>query len=60
LKEAGFKVIAVEKPALGILRFIQQYANNHKEPYLLIDIDRDGIDLILAKDNELLFYDFDS
>ncbi len=59
LEQAGFKVIAVEKPALGLLRFVQQYTSN-KEPYLLIDIDRDGIDLILAKENELLFYDFDS
>jgi len=59
LEEVGFKVIAVEKPAFGLLRFIQEYTNN-KEPYLLIDIDRDGIDLILADENELLFYDFDS
>gem|GEM_PF-2068392 len=59
LTEAGFKVIAVEKPAFGLLRFVKQYTSN-KEPYLLIDIDRDGIDLILAKESELLFYDFDS
>ncbi len=59
IQEVGFKIIAVEKPALGLLRFVQQYSAN-REPYLLIDIDRDGIDLILAKKDNLLFYDFDS
>ncbi len=59
LKACEFRVIAVEKPALGLMRFINQFSSN-KEPYLLINIDRDGIDLIIAKQIELIFYDFDS
>lgn len=59
LRKAGFKTIAVEKSSLGLLRFIEKFAINQNH-YLLINIDRDGIDLIVSKDNRLAFYDFDS
>ena len=59
LSKAGFKVIAVEKPALGILRFIKQFAYTD-EQYLVINIDRDGIDLVVSQSNNLIFYDFSS
>lgn len=57
--KAGFKVLAVEKPALGLLRFIEKFSIDHTQ-YLLINIDRDGVDLVVSKDNRLAFYDFDS
>ncbi len=59
LTKAGFKVLAVEKPALGLLRFIEKFTTDHSQ-YLLINIDRDGIDTLVSKDNKLAFYDFDS
>jgi Tfp pilus assembly PilM family ATPase len=59
LQKAGFKVIAVEKPALGVLRFIRHFAVS-EDQYLVIDIDRDGIDLIVSQNNNLIFYDFNS
>ncbi len=59
LAKAGFKTIAVEKPALGLLRFIEKFSANQSS-YLLINIDRDGVDLVVSKDNRLVFYDFDS
>jgi hypothetical protein len=51
--------LAVEKPALGLLRFIEKFSVEHSQ-YLLINIDRDGVDLVVSKDNRLAFYDFDS
>jgi Tfp pilus assembly PilM family ATPase len=57
LNKAGFKVIAVEKPALGILRFIK-YFSTPEDYYLVANIDRDGIDLIVSQNNSLIFYDF--
>lgn len=60
LNKAGFKVIAVEKPALGILRFIKHFANIVNEQYLIINIDRDGIDLIVSENDHLIFFDFSS
>mgnify|MGYP003737802289 CR=1 FL=1 len=58
LNKAGFKVIAVEKPSLGILRFIKNFATIPADQYLVINIDRDGIDLIVSDNNNLIFYDF--
>ncbi|HRZ29569.1 MAG TPA: hypothetical protein P5052_02240 [Candidatus Paceibacterota bacterium] len=57
LNKAGFKVIAVEKPALGLLRFLKTFTTE-TDQYLVINIDRDGIDLIVAQNNVLVFYDF--
>jgi len=59
LAKAGFKVIAVEKPALGILRFIK-YFSVPENYYLVANIDRDGVDLIVSQNNSLIFYDFNS
>ncbi|MDD4122731.1 MAG: pilus assembly protein PilM [Candidatus Pacebacteria bacterium] len=54
----GFKVLAVEKPALGLSRFVFNYSNI-KVPYLLVNIDRDGVDFLIADDKKIYFYDFD-
>ncbi len=59
LAKAGFKVIAVEKPALGILRFIKHFSVPQNY-YLVANIDRDGIDLVVSQNNSLIFYDFNS
>jgi Tfp pilus assembly PilM family ATPase len=59
LNKAGFKVIAVEKPALGILRFLKKF-NAGCEEYLVVNIDRDGVDLVVSQNNHLVFYDFSS
>jgi Tfp pilus assembly PilM family ATPase len=59
LAKAGFKVLAVEKPALGILRFIK-YFSVPENYYLVANIDRDGIDLIVSRNNSLIFYDFNN
>jgi len=43
---------------LGILRFIKNFATIPADQYLVINIDRDGIDLIVSDNNNLIFYDF--
>ncbi len=57
-QKASFKIIAVEKPALGLLRFLKTYVSNISDQYLIINIDRDGIDLVVAQNDVLIFYDF--
>ncbi|MFA5230299.1 MAG: hypothetical protein WC422_02620 [Candidatus Paceibacterota bacterium] len=57
-QKAGFKIIAVEKPALGLLRFLKTFMTNTADQHLVINIDRDGIDLVVAQNNVLIFYDF--
>lgn len=59
LTKANFKVMAVEKPALGLLRFVKQYSKPESY-YLIANIDRDGADIIVARKDRLVFYDFDS
>lgn len=43
---------------MGLLRFLKTFIANTADQHLVINIDRDGIDLVVAQNDVLIFYDF--
>ncbi|MDD3156364.1 MAG: hypothetical protein PHP14_03055 [Candidatus Pacebacteria bacterium] len=41
------------------MRFLKKF-NAGSEEYLVVNIDRDGVDLVVSQNNHLVFYDFSS
>jgi len=59
IEDIGLKVAAIEPRSLSLARTIYNLSGI-KEPYLVININRDGIDAFLAQNENVVFSDFDS
>jgi len=62
LKEANFNVVAVEFPSISLTRLIQQrwVGIDEKKRYLLIDVNNEGVLLLILKNGNLFFSHFNS
>ncbi len=62
LEKAGFYVVALEFTHLSLVRFVQYALPNliPTKPYLIVDINPDGIDIIIFKNSQFYFGSFSS
>ncbi len=62
LKEANFRVVAVEFPAVAVTRLVKEYGTGLKPdaPYLVIYLGSDGPDMMVVKNGHLYFSYFNS
>ncbi|NMB92259.1 MAG: pilus assembly protein PilM [Parcubacteria group bacterium] len=59
LEKAGFKIVAVESWAIGLVRFLN-YFGEKNQSVLSVSLRTEGIEFVLSEGNKLIFFDFDS